>query len=134
MFKTARFAEGVEEITDLRPGMRLEGTVTNVTNFGAFVDVGVHQDGLVHISRLADRFVSDPRDVVKAGDVVSVTVLEVDVGRRRIAMCMKKNPDEGQVRRNRPDRPSRKQAASAENRHEGGALADAFAAAQRRKR
>ncbi len=88
-FKTARFKEGVSEITDLQPGLRLEGVVTNVTNFGAFVDIGVHQDGLVHISHLADKFVKDPREVVKAGDVVKVKVLEVDVPRKRIALSMK---------------------------------------------
>ena len=88
-FKTATFAEGVEEITDLKPGMILEGTVTNVTNFGAFVDIGVHQDGLVHISSLSDKFVEDPHQVVKTGDVVKVKVLEVDVARRRIALTMR---------------------------------------------
>jgi len=88
-FKTATFAEGVEEITDLKAGMILEGTVTNVTNFGAFVDIGVHQDGLVHISSLSDKFVEDPHQVVKTGDVVKVKVLEVDVARRRIALTMR---------------------------------------------
>ena len=88
-FKTATFAEGVEEITDLKAGMILEGTVTNVTNFGAFVDIGVHQDGLVHISSLSDKFVEDPHQVVKTGDIVKVKVLEVDVARRRIALTMR---------------------------------------------
>jgi uncharacterized protein len=88
-FKTATFAEGVEDIKDLKPGMRLEGTVTNVAAFGAFVDIGVHQDGLVHVSQLADRFVKDPREVVKAGDVVKVRVVEVDVARKRIALTMR---------------------------------------------
>ncbi|MBN6063003.1 Tex family protein [Aggregatibacter actinomycetemcomitans] len=88
-FKTATFADGVEEITDLKAGMILEGTVTNVTNFGAFVDIGVHQDGLVHISFLSDKFVEDPHQVVKTGDVVKVKVLEVDVARRRIALTMR---------------------------------------------
>jgi uncharacterized protein len=88
-FKTAEFLEGVEKIEDLRPGMALEGVVTNVTNFGAFVDVGVHQDGLVHISEMSDRFVKDPREVVKAGDVVKVRVKEVDAPRKRIALTMK---------------------------------------------
>jgi uncharacterized protein len=88
-FKTASFQEGIEKISDLKPGMQLEGVVTNVTAFGAFVDVGVHQDGLVHISELADRFVKDPREVVKAGDVVKVRVKEVDVARKRIALTMK---------------------------------------------
>ncbi|HEY7085817.1 MAG TPA: Tex family protein [Hyphomicrobiaceae bacterium] len=88
-FRTASFQEGIEKISDLRPGMRLEGVVTNVTAFGAFVDVGVHQDGLVHISELSDRFVKDPREVVKAGDIVKVRVKEVDVAKRRIALTMK---------------------------------------------
>ena len=88
-FKTAQFKEGVAQLSDLKPGMRLEGVVTNVANFGAFVDIGVHQDGLVHISNLADSFVKDPRQVVKAGDVVKVRVLEVDVSRKRIALSMK---------------------------------------------
>ncbi|MCD9033944.1 RNA-binding transcriptional accessory protein, partial [Luteimonas sp. Y-2-2-4F] len=85
-FKAARFADGVEDIRDLRPGMVLEGVVSNVAAFGAFVDIGVHQDGLVHISALSDRFVKDPREVVKAGDIVKVKVLEVDVARKRIAL------------------------------------------------
>ena len=88
-FKTATFQDGVEKISDLKPGMKLEGQVTNVTNFGAFVDIGVHQDGLVHISQLADKFVKDPREVVKAGDIVEVRVVEVDVARKRIALTMK---------------------------------------------
>ena len=88
-FKTATFADGVEKISDLRPGMQLEGTVTNVAAFGAFVDIGVHQDGLVHISELADRFVKDPREVVKVGDVVKVRVKEVDAERKRIALTMR---------------------------------------------
>lgn len=90
-FVTASFADGVEEITDLKPGMSLEGTVTNVAAFGAFVDIGVHQDGLVHISQLADRFVKDPNEVVKVGDVVKVRVTEVDVPRKRIGLTMRKD-------------------------------------------
>jgi uncharacterized protein len=90
-FKTASFADGVEEITDLKPGMVLEGTVTNVAAFGAFVDIGVHQDGLVHVSQLADKFVKDPHEIVKAGDVVRVTVTEVDVPRKRIGLTMRKD-------------------------------------------
>ena len=90
-FKTASFAEGVNEIRDLKPGMQLEGTVTNVAAFGAFVDVGVHQDGLVHVSQLADRFVKDPHEVVKAGDVVTVRVVEVDVARKRIGLSKRKD-------------------------------------------
>jgi uncharacterized protein len=88
-FKTATFREGVESLKDLVPGLILEGAVTNVTNFGAFVDIGVHQDGLVHISMLADSYVKDPREVVKAGDVVKVKVLEVDSTRQRIALSMR---------------------------------------------
>lgn len=88
-FKTAKFAEGVHELKDLTPGMQLEGVVTNVAAFGAFVDIGVHQDGLVHVSELADRFVKDPRDVVKVGDIVHVRVLDVDTVRKRIALSMK---------------------------------------------
>ncbi|WGW04502.1 Tex family protein [Tropicibacter oceani] len=99
-FKTASFTDGVEEIKDLKPGMRLEGTVTNVAAFGAFVDIGVHQDGLVHISQLADRFVKDPHEVVKAGDVVTVTVTEVDIPRKRIGLTMRK--DGGQQDRAAP--------------------------------
>ncbi len=90
-FVTAAFKDGVEEITDLKPGMVLEGTVTNVAAFGAFVDIGVHQDGLVHVSQLADRFVKDPHEVVKTGQVVKVTVTEVDVPRKRIGLTMKKD-------------------------------------------
>ncbi|UWQ44471.1 Tex family protein [Leisingera aquaemixtae] len=90
-FVTASFKDGVEEITDLKPGMVLEGTVTNVAAFGAFVDIGVHQDGLVHVSQLADRFVKDPHEVVKTGQVVKVTVTEVDVPRKRIGLTMKKD-------------------------------------------
>ncbi len=88
-FKTATFREGVEELAQLETGMILEGVVTNVTNFGAFVDIGVHQDGLVHISVLSNKFVRDPREVVKAGDIVKVKVLEVDTKRRRVALSMK---------------------------------------------
>ncbi len=90
-FVTASFKDGVEQITDLKPGMVLEGTVTNVAAFGAFVDIGVHQDGLVHVSQLADRFVKDPHEVVKTGKVVKVTVTEVDVPRKRIGLTMKKD-------------------------------------------
>ena len=88
-FKTATFADGVEDITDLKAGMILEGTITNVTNFGAFVDIGVHQDGLVHISSLSDKFVEDPHQVVKTSDIVKVKVLDVDVPRKRIALTMR---------------------------------------------
>jgi uncharacterized protein len=88
-FKTAAFQDGVEDLKDLTPGMLLEGVVTNVTNFGAFVDIGVHQDGLVHISMMSHKFIKDPRELVKAGDVLKVKVLEVDLQRRRIALTMK---------------------------------------------
>ena len=94
-FKTATFQDGVEDIKHLQPGMVLEGVVTNVANFGAFVDIGVHQDGLVHISALSSKFIDDPRKVVKAGDVVKVKVLEVDVARKRIALTMRLNDEVG---------------------------------------
>nr|WP_193751839.1 Tex family protein [Pantoea dispersa] len=95
-FKTAQFAEGVETLNDLLPGMVLEGAVTNVTNFGAFVDIGVHQDGLVHISSLSDKFVDDPHQVVKAGDIVKVKVMEVDLQRKRIALTMRLDEQPGE--------------------------------------
>jgi uncharacterized protein len=94
-FKTATFKEGVEKLGDLQPGMLLEGVVTNVAAFGAFVDVGVHQDGLVHISALSKTFVKDPRDVVKSGDVVRVKVLDVDVPRKRIALTLRLDDEAG---------------------------------------
>jgi len=97
-FRTAAFKDGVHEIRDLLPGMLLEGVVTNVANFGAFVDIGVHQDGLVHVSQLTDRFVKDPREVVKAGDIVKVKVVEVDLQRRRIALTMKLHEPAGGTR------------------------------------
>ncbi|WP_024869656.1 Tex family protein [Pseudoxanthomonas suwonensis] len=96
-FKAAKFADGVEDIKDLRPGMILEGVVSNVAAFGAFVDIGVHQDGLVHISALSERYVKDPRDVVKAGDIVKVKVLEVDVARKRIALTCRLSDEPGQA-------------------------------------
>ena len=88
-FKVARFNDGVEDIADLREGMVLEGTVSNVAAFGAFVDLGVHQDGLVHVSQLAHKFVKDAREIVKTGDIVKVKVMEVDFARKRIALSMK---------------------------------------------
>ncbi|AUH63212.1 Tex family protein [Paracoccus zhejiangensis] len=106
-FKTAKFSEGVEEIKDLKPGMRLEGTVTNVAAFGAFVDIGVHQDGLVHVSQLADRFVKDPHEVVKAGDVVQVRVTEVDIARKRIGLTMRKDGGASQEKPADRGQPSR---------------------------
>ncbi len=96
-FKTATFKEGVEDLKDLQVGMILEGVVTNVTNFGAFVDIGVHQDGLVHISALADKFVKDPREVVKAGDLVKVKVMEVDLQRKRVGLSMRLTDDAGKT-------------------------------------
>ncbi|MER9897596.1 Tex family protein [Mesorhizobium sp. M0130] len=94
-FKTATFADGIDDIKDLKPGMLLEGTVTNVAAFGAFVDIGVHQDGLVHVSQLADRFIKDAHEVVKAGDVVKVRVVDVDIKRKRIGLSMRKDGDGG---------------------------------------
>ncbi len=110
-FKTATFAEGVDDIKHLKPGMQLEGTVTNVAAFGAFVDIGVHQDGLVHVSQLADSFVKDPHAVVKAGDVVKVRVVEVDVPRKRIGLTMRREIDANAPRdlpRDKPVRPSQR--------------------------
>ncbi|WP_158107828.1 Tex family protein [Vibrio furnissii] len=131
-FKTATFAEGVNEVSDLEIGMVLEGVVSNVANFGAFVDIGVHQDGLVHISALTDRFVSDPRDVVKAGDIVKVKVMEVDVQRKRIALSMRLNDEPGQE--SRPARSSQPRQERAPRRRDepantGGTMSGAFAAA-----
>ncbi|MEN9706040.1 MAG: hypothetical protein RLZZ393_1919 [Pseudomonadota bacterium] len=141
-FRAAVFADGVEDIKDLKPGMILEGVVSNVAAFGAFVDIGVHQDGLVHISALSDRFVKDPREVVKAGDVVTVKVLEVDLERRRIALTRRLADPPG------PQRSAPGQAGAGERRPQGGArqparasrpaespahsaMADAFARARR---
>lgn len=109
-FRTATFADGVHELADLKPGMVLEGTVTNVAAFGAFVDIGVHQDGLVHVSQLADRFVKNPQDVVRAGDIVKVRVVDVDPKRQRIALSMRKDdgsapPVSGSPRPDYPKRP-----------------------------
>gem|GEM_PF-3356107 len=101
-FKAARFADGVEDIKDLREGMILEGVVSNVAAFGAFVDIGVHQDGLIHISALSDTFVKDPRDVVKAGDIVNVKVLEVDVARKRIALTRRLDDNTVPVQKENP--------------------------------
>lgn len=111
-FVTASFAEGVEEMKDLKPGMQLEGTVTNVAAFGAFVDIGVHQDGLVHVSQLADRFVKDPHEVVKAGDVVKVRVVEVDIPRKRIGLTMRREITEAEQRRLGPRKEAPKQGKS----------------------
>ncbi|WP_345856943.1 Tex family protein [Shewanella algae] len=139
-FKTAKFKDGVEALKDLKPEMILEGVVTNVTNFGAFVDIGVHQDGLVHISSLTDKFVSDPHTVVKAGDVVKVKVMEVDVERKRIGLSMrldekiepgKPQPRTGkpQAKGNKPGQGKQRPAAKPQpvNAAMGNAFADAFA-------
>jgi uncharacterized protein len=109
-FKTAAFKDGVEDLKDVQPGMLLEGVVTNVTNFGAFIDIGVHQDGLVHISMMSHKFIKDPREVVKAGDVVKVKVLEVDIARKRIALTMKLDaaPPRDSARSSEPQRTDRK--------------------------
>ncbi len=102
-FELFSFREGVNEISDLEPGMKLPGTVTNVTNFGAFVDIGVHQDGLVHVSELADEFVKDPQEAVKVNQKVEVTVLEVDTARKRIALSLRSEP--GAPRKPKKDTP-----------------------------
>ena len=154
-FKTAAFKEGIETINDLKPGMILEGVVSNVANFGAFVDVGVHQDGLVHISALTNKFISDPRDVVKAGDIVKVKVLEVDVARKRISFTMRledtpapsssndaRNNKGASTRNNkgkaqrpnaRSDKPAKRHVApqQPQNSAMGNAFADAFAKAKK---
>jgi len=137
-FKTATFQEGVETLADLRPGMVLEGVVTNVAAFGAFVDIGVHQDGLVHISALSKTFVKDPRSVVKPGDIVKVKVMEVDAPRKRIALSMRLDDEPGQQAKAGPGRdqqrprspqPSRRDGGAGGNASSGGALADALRAA-----
>lgn len=134
-FKTASFKDGVETLKDLKTGMLLEGVVTNVTNFGAFVDIGVHQDGLVHISSLTDKFVSDPHQVVKAGDVVKVKVLDVDIDRKRIALTMRmdeqpapKNADKTAPRQQNSKTSAPRPAKPADNNAAmGNAFAEAFA-------
>lgn len=138
-FKTADFAEGIDSISDLKPGMTLEGTVTNVTNFGAFVDIGVHQDGLVHISALSESFVNDPREVVKAGQIVKVKVMEVEIARKRIALSMRLNDQlseaaavggekRGQSIATKKKPQSKQQAPAANN-----AFAQAFAQAKKKR-
>jgi uncharacterized protein len=109
-FKTATFKEGVNTLKDLQPAMILEGVITNVTNFGAFVDIGVHQDGLVHISALSNTFVKDPRTVVKAGDIVKVKVMEVDVSRKRVALSMRLEDDVSTHTESDTESPTAKQA------------------------
>ncbi|KHA61740.1 transcription accessory protein [Vibrio variabilis] len=144
-FKTATFAEGVNSVSDLEPGMVLEGVVSNVANFGAFVDIGVHQDGLVHISALTDKYVADPREVVKAGDIVKVKVMEVDVQRKRIGLSMRLTDEPGQDNRAQRSSAPRGQQRQAHNKSGGqrrrdessgnsamgGAFAAAFAKAKR---
>ena len=139
-FRTATFADGVDDIKDLKVGMLLEGTVTNVAAFGAFVDIGVHQDGLVHVSQLADRFVKDPHEVVKAGDVVKVRVTEVDVPRKRIGLTMRKDGGAPAARDNAPRgdknaqmKPKFSQAAPKQQAPSQGAFGAALAEAMKRK-
>ena len=136
-FRFASFQEGVEAISDLRPGMILEGAVTNVTNFGAFVDIGVHQDGLVHISALSHQFVRDPRDRVKAGDIVKVKVMAVDVPRKRISLTMRLDDEPGEpqasaARRGAGKPNGRGDRPAATAGKPTGALAEAFARARGR--
>ncbi|MAK71278.1 MAG: RNA-binding transcriptional accessory protein [Idiomarinaceae bacterium] len=145
-FKTANFKEGVDKVSDLKPGMTLEGVVTNVANFGAFVDVGVHQDGLVHISALANSFVSDPREVVKAGQIVKVKVVEVDLERNRIGLTMRlddevsaaatKTKPSNATKSNKPKAKSGGGKSNSRpqpgNSAMGNALADAFAKAKKK--
>ncbi|APT82392.1 Tex family protein [Corynebacterium ammoniagenes] len=124
-FKTATFKEGVEKISDLVPGMVLEGTVTNVAAFGAFVDVGVHQDGLVHISAMSNKFVSDPHEVVRSGEVVRVKVLEVDVPRKRISLTLRLE-DEAQAKKPEKVSKPRKQPRTRQKPAPRGSMADAL--------
>ncbi len=119
-FRTATFAEGVHQISDLRPGMLLEGQVTNVAAFGAFVDVGVHQDGLVHVSAMSKQFVSDPREIVKSGDVVRVKVLEVDEARKRISLTLRLDDEVGAAKPERAPRPDGKDRADRGDRNDRG--------------
>jgi len=137
-FKTASFRDGVEELKDLQVGMQLEGVITNVTNFGAFVDIGVHQDGLVHVSALSTRFVRDPHEVVKAGDVVKVKVLEVDLPRKRIALTMRltddpatQRPSSGPRSDARPGKSIQRASQASTPPPAGGAMAAAFAKLKR---
>jgi uncharacterized protein len=136
-FKTATFADGVDDIKDLKPGMMLEGTVTNVAAFGAFVDIGVHQDGLVHVSQLADRFIKDAHEVVKAGDVVKVRVVDVDIKRKRIGLSMRKDGGGGSSRSrdtgSKPAPRSPAQQRQPERPAQQGAFGAALADAMKRK-
>ncbi|MBD8594213.1 RNA-binding transcriptional accessory protein [Pseudomonas sp. CFBP 8758] len=142
-FKTAEFQDGVEDLKDLQLGMVLEGVVTNVTNFGAFVDIGVHQDGLVHISALSEKFIKDPREAVKAGDVVKVKVMEVDIPRKRVGLSMRMGDTPGEkidgARGSRPGAAGRQQAAPARVKEPAaapasGAMASLFANAKQLKK
>jgi protein Tex len=136
-FKVARFNDGVEDLKDLQPGMVLEGTVSNVAQFGAFVDLGVHQDGLIHVSQLANKFVSDAREVVKTGDIVRVKVLEIDLQRQRISLSMKMDaPVEKRTPGAAPNRGVSSRTVgmtNANNAPVGNALAAAFAKAQTKR-
>ena len=133
-FKAAVFKEGVETLNDLKRGMILEGTVTNVAAFGAFVDIGVHQDGLVHVSAMSKTFVKDPREVVKSGDIVKVKVLDVEVARKRIALTLRLDDETGKSERASQDKPRDNSKASMtssaprkpQEASGGGALADAL--------
>jgi uncharacterized protein len=131
-FKSVQFQAGIEKITDLKEGMRLEGVVTNVANFGAFVDIGVHQDGLVHISHLSDSFIKDPRDAVKTGDRVMVKVLAVDVERKRITLSMKSDTSDAIVVEAKGERLNNKQKAKAQEKPVQNTMANAFAKALRK--
>lgn len=142
-FKTASFQEGVETLADLKNDMVLEGVVTNVTNFGAFVDIGVHQDGLVHISAMSDKFIKDPREVVKAGDLVKVKVMEVDIERKRVGLSMRLSDSSETVSSGMSKRTSSKERLTRnQKQHQteknkpasGGAMADALASAFNKRR
>jgi uncharacterized protein len=141
-FKTAKLQDGVEKLSDLEPDMILEGTVTNVTNFGAFVDVGVHQDGLVHISVMSNKFIKDPHEVAKAGDIVKVKVMEIDQDRKRIALSMRLEDKAGEQApknsrgKNGPnsrgnDKPRRQQQPKSNEPKPNNAFAQAFAKAKK---
>ena len=126
-FKTAEFKEGVNEVKDLKPGMILEGTVTNVAAFGAFVDVGVHQDGLVHVSAMSHKFVSDPHEVVRSGEVVKVKVMDVDVARNRIGLSLRLDDEPGQPAQKKPRKQRGQRRGRPEGRREAsGSMADAL--------
>ncbi|HWT14345.1 MAG TPA: helix-hairpin-helix domain-containing protein, partial [Patescibacteria group bacterium] len=130
-FVTPAFAEGVEDLKDLKPGMVLEGRISNVAAFGAFVDIGVHQDGLVHVSALSSKFVKDPREVVKAGDIVKVKVLEVDLQRKRVALTMRMDDPVGEAKATPGARPAVAKLPTQKPAPSSNAFADAFARAKR---